>query len=84
MTIYFTSSESLVMLQSEAAGISMMGVRIDHIFLCIKDAGDLQPYLLALFVLIHGQWIIECTSMELYMYIYLAMQLIKSYLTVAI
>lgn len=40
MRIWFTSSEMSVMLQSEAAGKSMIGVRIDHIFLCIKDAGE--------------------------------------------
>lgn len=28
------------LLQSEAAGKTMIGVRVDHIFLCIKDAGE--------------------------------------------
>lgn len=37
--IYATKFDMYMMLQSEAAGRSMIGVRIDHIFLCIKDAG---------------------------------------------
>jgi hypothetical protein len=38
--IWITSFDMFVMLQSGAAGKSMIGVRIDHIFLCIKDTGE--------------------------------------------
>lgn len=46
--IWITSFDMSLMLQSEAAGKSMIGVRIDHIFLCIKDAGEWSYSLISL------------------------------------
>lgn len=36
------------LLQSEAAGKTMIGVRVDHIFLCIRDAGEFLKCLVLL------------------------------------